>query len=184
MKLGVFNNNDVSVELPFTLAHPKPPPEEAEEGNPANGNAISPSADSTTDRPGTTIVAAPTTTTTAAVVVTESPSPTASQTAATSGGGGVNECITSVLASSDGAAGDFINLVDPFTGKQPMTLPNDDLIFEDFARLRLRGQDSNAGAATTATEETTSPSSAVPTVTSENPFPPSSSITISPTASQ
>lgn len=110
--------SDVSVELPFTLAHPKPPPEEAEDENPANGDAISPSADSTTDRPGTTIVAAPTTTATAAVVVTESSSPTASQTAVTSGGGGANEGVTSVLASSDVATGDFINLVDPFTGKQ------------------------------------------------------------------
>lgn len=74
-------------------------------------------------------------------------------------------------------------LINIFFHFRPVTLPNDDLIFEDFARLRLRGQDSNAGAATTAIEETTSPS-AVPTVTSENPFPPSSTITIPPTASQ
>ncbi|VDO12646.1 unnamed protein product [Rodentolepis nana] len=178
-----FGASDVSVELPFTLAHPKPPPEDDEDANPANGNAISPSADPSTRRPGTAAVATPTMTTTSAVVI-EQPSPTTSQIAIASGGG-ENEGIASASTTSVIADSDFSNLANPFTGKQPAALPNDDLIFEDFARLRLRGQESSAGTGSTATVETSSSSlNIAPSDTSKNPFPTSSSTNITPTSSQ
>nr|CDS33842.1 beta arrestin 1 [Hymenolepis microstoma] len=174
-----FGASDVSVELPFTLAHPKPPPEDAEDLNSANGDTISPSADPSTSRPGT---ATPTMTTTAAVVI-EQPSPTNSQIAIASGG--ANEGIISASTTSVVPTGDFINLADPFTGKQPMVLPSDDLIFEDFARLRLREQESSSGALSAGAEETPSSSwSNFPSNTSKSSFPPSSSTKTPPTASQ
>ncbi|KAM7541177.1 hypothetical protein Aperf_G00000037834 [Anoplocephala perfoliata] len=155
-----FGASDVSVELPFTLAHPKPPPEE-NEGDTGAGTAsrdvITPSA------PGPTNL--PTTTATTAAVVAEPP-PLGS------------EAVTSTQPSS--YADDFINLQDPPADRQPVDLPSDDLIFEDFARLRLRGQDT----ITSTSDNMASPISAS-AVTSETSFTlPSPTSTALPTSSQ
>ncbi|VDK34829.1 unnamed protein product [Taenia asiatica] len=65
-----------------------------------------------------------------------------------------------VKITAGAATGDFIDLKDPPSGKRAVDLPSDDLIFEDFARLRLRGQDSTVGAG----EETVPFSGSIPTV--------------------
>ncbi|VDD81675.1 unnamed protein product [Mesocestoides corti] len=115
-----FGASDVSVELPFTLAHPKPPPEEEEDepdegsqhraaveevvlatGSPTNGDSVLTSANDPHDKNGPRV-----------------------------------------------SGGDFISLAEPPPSQSNVVLedrPSDDLIFEDFARLRLRGQDSIAG---------------------------------------
>ncbi|EUB63500.1 Beta-arrestin-1 [Echinococcus granulosus] len=150
-----FGASDVSVELPFTLAHPKPPPEEIEADC---GSAIVPS--SFLAKQGT---------------VEGEPDQTEGE-----------QIGREVKITAGVATGDFIDLEDPPSGKRqagffPLTittffpsdlatslvnigfvsqavdLPSDDLIFEDFARLRLRGQDSTAGAG----EETVASSSSI-----------------------
>ncbi|KAH9286325.1 putative beta-arrestin [Echinococcus granulosus] len=121
-----FGASDVSVELPFTLAHPKPPPEEIEADC---GSAIVPS--SFLAKQGT---------------VEGEPDQTEGE-----------QIGREVKITAGVATGDFIDLEDPPSGKRAVDLPSDDLIFEDFARLRLRGQDSTAGAG----EETVASSSSI-----------------------
>ncbi|VDM31899.1 unnamed protein product [Hydatigera taeniaeformis] len=109
-----FGASDVSVELPFTLAHPKPPPEESDA---ECGSAFVPSSPLAEH----------------GVFKGETDQRDKERTK------GEANVITGA------ATGDFIDLEDSLSIKRVVNLPNDDLIFEDFARLRLRGQDSTAG---------------------------------------
>lgn len=127
-----FGSSDLSVELPFTLTHPKPL--ESPPSSPPHPSNPTPTKEKPSPPPTTTTTTTTATTTTTNNVATTTATTVSPRVEPPSGG--------DLIQLDDECSPQLVQQQQQQQQQAPLLQhKDDDIIFEDFARLRLKGQE-------------------------------------------